>query len=62
MFSDQFISKILDVLFHKTNKVYTSLFSTNHGNHEMYLVNRTLPEYLNHTHLAFLHTIHWFDV
>lgn len=46
LFSSEFLSDNTGFGFHKTNKVYTSYLAQK-VNHEMYLINRTLPAYLN---------------
>lgn len=51
MFSSSFLSNNTGFGFHKTNKVYTNYLAQK-VNHEMYLVNRTLPEYLNTRYLS----------
>lgn len=51
MFSSSFLSNNTGFGFHKTNKVYTNYLAQK-VNHEMYLVNRTLPAYLNIKYLS----------
>ncbi len=51
LFSSSFLSDNTGFGFHKTNKVYTSYLAQK-VNHEMYLVNRTLPSYLNIKYLS----------
>tara|TARA_B100001109_G_scaffold136102_1_gene110705 strand:- start:247 stop:1251 length:1005 start_codon:yes stop_codon:yes gene_type:complete len=51
LFSSEFLSDNTGFGFHKTNKVYTSYLAQK-VNHEMYLVNRTLPAYLNVKYLS----------
>jgi len=51
MFSTSFLSNNTGFGFHKTNKVYTNYLAKK-VNHEMYLLNRTLPAYLNIKYLS----------
>ncbi len=51
LFSSEFLSDNTGFGFHKTNKVYTSYLAQK-VTHEMYLVNRTLPAYLNVKYLS----------